>query len=361
LLTAGDVTVTDAMQVRTYAEEVYTQIVAPEAGGPGSSQSDMIGRALAAAAPVVLAVAALAVWTVGRWERRLPPRAAVLAPPLRFGLGAWRGPAFVAASAVGVFLVAVPLASLAWHVGLHGSPPAWSRSAARQALFFASQADGRLLTMSVLTAVAAGVLSAALALWTCWAALGARRFRTGVLVLMALAWATPGPIVGLGLKETIQALLDAVGWPRLLSEPLWYGPSPLPVMWVYIIRFFPCAVALLWPVVRLTPRELRDAARVDGASPLGEFARVVWPLHAGAGWWAAMAAAVLSLGDLSAAKLVSTPGMTSFAETVFAQMHYGVTPNLAADCLLLLAAVVVGGAATAVLGWFVHGRSGWDG
>ena len=34
-------------------------------------------------------------------------------------------------------------------------------------------------------------------------ALGSRRFRGGVLVLLAAAWALPGPIVGLGLKTTI--------------------------------------------------------------------------------------------------------------------------------------------------------------
>ena len=57
--------------------------------------------------------------------------------------------------------------------------------------------------------------------------------------------------------------------------------------------------------------------------------------------------AVLSLGEFSAGKLVSTPGMPSFAEAVFTQMHYGVTNDLAAMCLLLLGAVGLGAAATA--------------
>ena len=63
---------------------------------------------------------------------------------------------------------------------------------------------------------------------------------------------------------------------------------------------------------------------------------------------AAVAVAVLSLGEVSAGKLVSTPGMPSFAETVWVQMHYGVTNNLAASCLLLLATVGAGGARAAL-------------
>ena len=54
--------------------------------------------------------------------------------------------------------------------------------------------------------------------------------------------------------------------------------SPIPVLWVQVVRFFPCAVAVLWPVVRLLPVELRDAARVDGARPQQELWHVVLPL-----------------------------------------------------------------------------------
>jgi ABC-type Fe3+ transport system permease subunit len=165
---------------------------------------------------------------------------------------------------------------------------------------------------------------------------------------MALAWATPGPVVGLGLNETIQGLLNLTHSPRLLAVPLYYGPSLTPLLWIYTIRFFPYAVAVLWPVVRLTPLELRDATRVDGASPWQEFRLVMWPMYTGDCLRATVAVAVLSLGEVSGGKLVSTPGMPSFAETVWVQMHYGVTNNLAASCLLLLAAVSVGGALAAV-------------
>jgi iron(III) transport system permease protein len=347
LQTATEITITDMMQVRTYAEEVYTQMVAPEADAAGASRGDMVARAVAASAPLILAAAALVVFMAGRWERNLPPRASASGPPLLFVLGraSWPLCAF-AALGCGV-LLAVPLGSLLWRAGLQGTPPLWSMSATWRHLVLTAQTDGVQLVYSLLLAAASGALCGVLALLACWASLGSRWFRNGVLVLMALAWATPGPVVGLGLNETILTLLDLTHSPRLLAVPLYYGPSLAPLLWCYTIRFFPYAVAVLWPLVRLTPPELRDAARVDGASPWQEFRLVMWPMHAAACLRAGAAAAVLSLGEVSAGKLVSTPGMPSFAETVWVQMHYGVTNNLAASCLLLLAAVAIGGALAA--------------
>ena len=65
---------------------------------------------------------------------------------------------------------------------------------------------------------------------------------------------------------------------------------------------------------------------------------------------AALAVAVLSLGELSAGKLVATPGMPSYATDIFTQMHYGVTNELAARCVLLLILVAAGGVGVALIG-----------
>ena len=59
---------------------------------------------------------------------------------------------------------------------------------------------------------------------------------------------------------------------------------------------------------------------------------------------------VLALGELSAGKLVATPGGETFAHEVFKRMHYGVTNHLAALCLVLLAMVAVPGAVLAAWG-----------
>ncbi len=362
LQTTGEITVTDVTQVRTFAEEVYTQFVGPEPAVRG----DPLARAVAVTLPVVLLTVVLVLVLAGRWERRLPPAGAEVRPPLVFPLGRWRWPLAVAAGAVCLALVGVPLGSLLWRAGLAGTPRSWSPAVVGEHLRLVWQAEHRHLIDSLGLAAVAGISCALLALLACWAAAGSRRFRFGVLVLMAAAWSLPGPVIGLGLKDTIAGLLNAVGPPALpeaatkgdgaaplrspLAVALWYGPSSIPLWWVDAIRFFPCAVALLWPVVRLVPPELRDAARVDGARPWDELRHVVWPRAAGAWARAALAAGVLSLGELSAGKLVSTPGAPSYAEVVFTQMHYGVTNDLAVRCLLLLAAAATGAIALAFVG-----------
>jgi ABC-type spermidine/putrescine transport system permease subunit II len=61
---------------------------------------------------------------------------------------------------------------------------------------------------------------------------------------------------------------------------------------------------------------------------------------------------VLSLGEIAAGKLAATPGSLTFAMEVFDRMHYGVSNDLAALCLILLAGVLLGGCLFAVAGWW---------
>src|SRR5262249_57777353 len=92
-----------------------------------------------------------------------------------------------------------------------------------------------------------------------------------------------------------------------------------------------------------------DAARVDGARPSQEFRHVILPITARSCAWSGFAVAVLALGEVSAGKIVATPGSQTFTQEIFTQMHWGVTNDLAAMCLLLLGLIMLGGAIT--LGW----------
>jgi ABC-type Fe3+ transport system permease subunit len=182
-----------------------------------------------------------------------------------------------------------------------------------------------------------------------WLAVGSRWFHATVLCLLALVWALSGPLIGIGLKQTIALIMDWIpSYP--VAAALYYGPSALPALWAQSLRFFPCAVAVLWPVVRLLPPELHEAARVDGASPRQELWYLVLPLTIAVCLRASLAVAILSLGELGAGKLVATPGSQTFAHEVFTQMHYGVTNDLAALCLVLLAVVTLGACLLAA-GW----------
>lgn len=343
LLTANEITVTDMTQVRTFAEEAYTQFVLPDPGG-GLNPDLSVARAVAVALPATVLVAIVVGWAVWRWERSVPPLGSAPAPrPLvRFGPGRWLLlPAVVAV--VGVYF-AVPVGSLVWTLGLSGNPERWSAATAEHYLLLASRAHAGLIAKSLGAAAAAGVVAAGLALAACWVARDSPAVRVMLAVVVALAWAAPGPVAGAGLKASIARLVD-LGEQVGSRGPAWVllysGPSLVPVVWADVVRFFPCAVAALWPAVRMVPRTLTDAARVDGAGPAREVCYAVWPLTAGAAGRAAVAVTVLSLGELSASYLVRTPGGETFAHEVWTRMHYGVANHLSALCLLLLVAAVV--------------------
>jgi iron(III) transport system permease protein len=363
LQAATEITVPDMMQVRTFAEEVYVQFVRPESSAP-----DLVARALAISLPAFVGTAALVLWATASWERRLPPLAAVSAPLCLFRLGASRWAVLAGVLAPTVVLLGVPLASLVWKAGLAGSPPAWSMATTIHYLSAGFRSQGRMILESLALAAAAGTVAAGLALVSCWLATESRRLHTLLLVLMASAWALPAPLLGIGLKDAINVLVDGeqgtisaigVSGPGPLQVGLYLGPSPLPVLWADVLRFFPFALAVLWPVVRLLPRDLRDTCRLDGASPGQELTRLVWPLTAPVVIRAALAVAVLALGELGASKLAETPGSPTLAHEIFNQMHYGVTNTVAALCLVLLLFVAVLGTGVAILGavW-PGGRSG---
>src|SRR5262249_28191562 len=157
------------------------------------------------------------------------------------------------------------------------APPVWSPTALLGQLRATAAPAAGLLVWSLGVAAVAGLSCAALGLWACWCARDAPRFRAGLFLLCAVAWAMPGPVLGLGLQGVLSGV---VGWPGAaawLATLIWHGPSYLPVLWVDVVRFLPCAVAVLWPSVRLVPRELVELARLDSGSALAELRHAVWP------------------------------------------------------------------------------------
>jgi iron(III) transport system permease protein len=343
---ATEITVTDMMQVRTFAEEVYTQAATPEA-------PDLLARAVAVSLPGAAATVLLVLAAARLAGRSLPPLRTSARPTPLVRLGLWRWPVAALVAAAVAVLAGIPVGSLVWKAGQGGSPPAWSASVTEDYLRLAYAAHRGLIAADLAGAAATGVVTAAVALLACWLARGSGWFYAAALGLAALAWALPGPVVGLGLKDWIARLMaaeDTVGGPGWLAGALYQGPSLLPALWAAGLRTFPYALALLWPAVRLLPVELTEAARADGATPFWELRHSVWPLAAPAYGRAALAVTVLALGELSAGKLVATPGGETFAHEVFKRMHYGVTNHLAALCLVLLMMVAVPGAVLAAWG-----------
>lgn len=349
LQTAAEITVTDMLQVRTFAEEIYYQFVLGD--------SSALARSVTVNMPLIVIAAGMVVGLILALRGSLPPLTALRETEqgrerLRFDLGWARTPALAIIILMVLLLAGVPLISLVWKAGLSGSPETFSGRAALVQIEEVFQTKGGLILRSVVLALLAGGLTAALALVASWLAGESPVLLAVLLGTSVVAWTLPAPLIGLGLKETISLLMDAEdtlsAWLGVSVHPVrsqfYEGPAllPWPVLWVSVIRFFPFALALVWPVLRLFPRELRDTARLDGLSPAEELVWVIWPITLAAYLRATLAVAILTLGEISAGKFVEMPGAQTLAHELFNQMHYGVKEKLAAFCLVLLLLVSAG-------------------
>jgi len=327
LLTATDVTVTDRMQVRTFAEEAWQQLKV------GEGEDRIVLMSL----PAILVGILLLLWLVPRLQRTLPPLSVQVTsrPLFRLGRGRWLSFAVVA---VLLGAAVLPIAGLAWKLGLQGHPVRWSALQAAASWHDCQRLYGWTLLVNLGLAAITGVLIASLALLACWAAAGSFWLRAVLVAIVTLAWALPGPVVGLGLKQTILMLITWVPLP-FLADVLYRGGSYVPTVWASTLRFFPYSILLLGPAVRLVPTELREAARMDGAGPARELCSVVWPVVQPVFWCTALVAAALALGEVSASFLARTPGAETFALLVLDRLHYGTESDVAALCLIFLGMV----------------------
>lgn len=365
LQAATEITITDMMQVRTFAEEVYFQFVLGDRSA--------LARGVAINLPVALLVALVVLIAVRRLQATVPSLEHRAREPVVFALGPWmRWMAFMDVALTAAVLAGVPIASLVWKAGSEGgSGPFAVDTLVRNVVQVVSGRGGVLVVRSLLFAAIAGSVTALVAFVVCWFTTGTRAHLLPLL-LASLVLALPGPILGLGLKASIELLMnleDALGLAGFHpARALLYqgagpwqwralGPWPVPQWWIALVRFFPFSLAVLWPVIRLYPAELRESAQTDGASPGRELWSLALPLLLPATLQAALGVAVLSLGEVSAGKLVEIPGATTFAHELFNQMHYGVQDRLAALCLVLLLTVAAGGSLVALVSWWMANRN----
>ncbi len=338
LQTLTEIPVTDAMMVRTFAEEVYTQlVVAPDA----------VGAALAVTAPPWLLTLGVALAITRRAVARLAGPSVESGPAPVAVWPAWCRVVGVA-GLVGMLaaFVALPIVALIVTAGGGASPGGWSAGAFAGECGKVARTDGRVLVSSWAEGVAAGVVAVTLALVAAWGATRSKAVAAGVVAVAVVLAVTPGPVVGLGLKQAVGILVEReatalavckldLDFPVLRST-LYDQPSPLPAIWACVTRFFPLALVIITPALFNLPRELREAARLDGLTAWGEWRRVGWPAVRSAAFVAVVAVTALSLGEVSASKVVNPPSRSAFVLRLFDQMHYGAETTVAALALLPL-------------------------
>jgi iron(III) transport system permease protein len=330
---AMDISVSNILLVNTFADEIHTQFT--------QGDKAATARTMLLTLPLVIITWILLLVLVPRLERSLPPLQLGYRRLRVFSLGTCRWLWCAICIGAGACLVLLPLSALVWKLGLAGTPRAWSAWNAARAFENEAGLFGVQVTEHLGVALGTGFLAAGLALFAAWLARASRPLRFLLLGLAVLAWVMPAPIVGIGLSDVIMELLNWLP-DTFIADLLYYGKSPLPIIWVHLIRFFPFALAIAWPAVRLVPTDLRDAARLEGAGPLGEFWHVYLPSTWRASLIAALAVTALCLGEIGAGARVETPGWETFAKLLFDRMHYGVETAVAALALVLLTVVALG-------------------
>jgi iron(III) transport system permease protein len=327
LFTLSEIAVADAFKVVTFAETINVQF---------DLGRDALARALILSLPAMLATLLLVYASVPRLDRALPPLPNLVRWPRDFGLGRARWTCLAVVIVLVFSITIIPFGSLVWKLGVEGSPPSWSGATAVSRFAAEFRLFGGHVGAGLAWSVLAALLTTTLGLLASWAALESPLFRAGLLLLVALTWALPGPVLSLGLKATINLILDVCpgGW---LEDILYRAQSPIPGIWAQMLRFFPVATALTWPMVRMIPRELFESARMEGAKPRHELMHIVLPLAARSLCWTAFVVTALALGEFAAGRRVETPGSESFASLLFNRLHTGATPDVAALCLVLAA------------------------
>ena len=143
-------------------------------------------------------------------------------------------------------------------------------------------------------------------------------------------------------------MLNQPGCPLLVKL---YDQSILAPVAALAIRGLPVATLILWHAFATLPREVLDAAAVDGAGPIGRLVRIALPSRLPALALAWLVALAVALGDLAASILVAPPGVTTLSIRIFGLLHYGVEDQVAGICL---AQVLLFAAIAAAVGWIVR-------
>lgn len=335
VLTAGDMTVTDLLQVRTYAEEAYLQYNL--GNGPAAAAS--------VALPPLVVLGGLV--TSGAWMLLTAEPSRLASTRLQadpWALRAWRWPAGVVVGLFVAVLVGLPVESLLWRAGrvggvaATGRPPAWSLAGLAGTLRLAWDDSAGPLGQSLLWAAVSATAALVLAWSLAWKGRKPGAWRVVAAGSVALALATPGPVAGMALVYAYRDL------------PTVYDSAAMIVL-AGVLRTFPYALAVLWPSIRTLPPALLDSAAVDGLGPLGVVWRVALPLTRAATLAAWCVAFTLALAELPATNLVAPPGVTPLSVVIWGLLHTGVESHTAGVVLVMLGAVVLAGSVATFCLW----------
>lgn len=336
IVTAGEMTVTNLFQVRTFSEELYTQL------SFGESLLDLV----LAGWPAWLVTIAFVLAGGVAIDRFLARALAVERHPLIFSLGRWRIPAAMAIAILLTIFIAVPLCSLIAKAGIQVAAGAqgerlrsWSAAKCISMVVASPMRFRREFGWSLVLATSSATLSLVLAIPPAWWARRSTMGRRLALAIAAIGLALPGPVIGL-------AIIKLLNQPHVPALTWLYDRTIAPPLLALFIRSTPIAVLVLWYAMNGLPNALFEMAQLDGLSVMTQLRRIVLPLRGGAFLAAWLACFAIGLGDLSATILVLPPGIETIALRLFERLHFGAEDQVAAVSLALLIVFSLIGSAT---------------
>jgi len=342
-ISATDYYITDMLQVRTFAEEIYTQY---------ALQGAAVMPMLLSIPPLLVFAALYALAFRYRSDRRAQ-RAGDCTNARTFELGVWRGVASFAVVGAIFLFVAIPLASTVNQIGADGPLEPTSGLGPQSGFAISALATMPELLTSLWTCPAAASVCVALGLGIAWLAVQARPtsgfkyIRWIVVSIVVLAWCVPAPACGI-------ALIQLLNRPGALGAL--YG-SPVVLIIGYVVRFLPLAVLLLVPAIERVPFELEDSARIDGCSSWEAHRFIYWPLsinHAALTWFIVLA---YSYGEIACTVLIAPADYVTLAVRFSSLMHLGAYRDPAVIVVLTVSAISVQGLLLcAVIGGFRGNR-----
>ncbi len=270
LLAATDMTVTDLYQVRTYAEEVYTDF----AGAADPSAPDLGPWAGAAVVTTLAAAAILLCAGSARQSVRLLPK-----QPLKFLLGKWRLPAALLVVVTIFIALAVPVASSIYKAGVvvqlggDGVVRSWSVAKCLEIIAVSPERFKSEIGLSLEIAIGAATVAHLVALPLGWMARRGGLAVSPAIIIGAATLAIPAPLLGIGLIHWLDNPdLPWIGWMyQTVAAPM-LGQA---------IRALPLTMFIAWFGFRSIPEEQFEAATIDGAGRWSRFC--AWHCRS-AGW-----------------------------------------------------------------------------
>jgi iron(III) transport system permease protein len=361
IVASSEISVTDFFQVRTFAEEVYTQSAlglldlsgeqgagsrdlstfpAPDSALPALSAAGLSSGLLLSTGLALVAILAAArlFWQLGsaphrrRWTWRL---------------GRWRWLAALGLWSIVLLVAGLPLGNLIYKAGVLVTTTdgvrvrSWSPAKVVERVVAAPVEFSGELWLSVWIGAAAATAALGIALPLAWSMRSAPGRIPRVpwlrLIGVAMCLTIPGPLLGVGLIHLLNRPPDS----PLSVLAVLYDSNFAPWL-VQTIRCVPLVTLIMWPALSSIPSETVDAATMDGAGWWGRLVRIALPQR-----WAAIAAAwlvgwAIAIGELAATVLVIPPqSYTTISVRVFQLLHYGVDDRVAAICLVMVAGIAM--------------------